>query len=103
MEIIVQGKVTEFFTPDEVTLNIGFYTKGQTYEEVLSEGVKNVQKFIDELLLQNGFTTDDMKTRNFVIREEQKYDEVTRTYLRDGFLYTRNLLIRNEKNVQKHW
>ena len=38
MEIIVQGKGTEFFTPNEVILNIGFHTKGQSYEEVLSEG-----------------------------------------------------------------
>ena len=90
MEIIVQGKGTEFFTPNEVILNIRFNTKGQSYEEVLSEGVKNVQKFVNELLLQNGFTTDDMKTRNFVVREDQKYDEATRTYLLDGFSFNQN-------------
>ena len=28
MEIIVQGKGTEYFTPNEVILNISFNTKG---------------------------------------------------------------------------
>lgn len=101
MEIIVQGKGTEFFTPNEVILNIGFNTKGQSYEEVLSEGVKNVQKFVNELLLQNGFTTEDMKTRNFVVREDQKYDEVTRTYLFDGFSFNQNATLKFDYNKER--
>ena len=101
MEIIVQGKGTEFFTPNEVILNIGFNTKEQSYEEVLSEGVKNVQKFVNELLLQNGFTTEDMKTRNFVVREDQKYDEVTRTYLFDGFSFNQNATLKFDYNKER--
>lgn len=101
MEIIVQGKGTEIFTPNEVILNIGFNTKGQSYEEVLSEGVKNVQKFVNELLLQNGFTTEDMKTRNFVVREDQKYDEVTRTYLFDGFSFNQNATLKFDYNKER--
>ena len=101
MEIIVQGKGTEFFTPNEVILNIGFNTKGQSYEEVLSEGVKSVQKFVNELLLQNGFTTEDMKTRNFVVREDQKYDEVTRTYLFDGFSFNQNATLKFDYNKER--
>ena len=101
MDIILQGKGTEFFTPNEVILNIGFNTKGQSYEEVLSEGVKNVQKFVNELLLQNGFTTEDMKTRNFVVREDQKYDEVTRTYLFDGFSFNQNATLKFDYNKER--
>lgn len=37
MEIVVQGKGVECFTPNEVILNISFNTKGQSYEEALSE------------------------------------------------------------------
>ena len=55
MEIIVQGKGVEYFAPNEVVLNINFNTKGLTYEEVLSEGTRNVQHFVNELLLKNGF------------------------------------------------
>lgn len=101
MEIIVQGKGTEFFTPNEVILNIFFHTKGQTYEEVLSEGVKNVQKFVNELLLQNGFTTDDIKTRNFVVKEDQKYNEATRTYLFDGFSFNQNATLKFDYNKER--
>ena len=76
MEIIVQGKGTEFFTPNEVILNIVFYTKGQSYEEVLYEGVKNVQKFASEILLQNGFAIDEMKTRNYIVKEEKSSSKI---------------------------
>ena len=31
MEIIVEGKGTDFFAPDEVILNIAFIKKGNTY------------------------------------------------------------------------
>ena len=55
MEIIVQGKGIEYFTPNEVILNINFTTKGYTYEEVLREGTKNVQLFVEELLIKNNF------------------------------------------------
>lgn len=55
MEIIVEGKGTQYFTPNEVTLSINFITKGATYEEVLIEGPKNVQLFVDELLTKKQF------------------------------------------------
>lgn len=94
MEIIVQGKGTEYFTPNEVILNINFNTKGQSYEEALSAGINNVQKFVNELLLQNGFTTDDMKTRNFVVKENKKYNETTRTYIFDGFSFNQSATLK---------
>lgn len=101
MEIIVQGKGTEYFTPDEVILDISFKTKGQSYEEALSAGVNNVQKFVNELLLQNGFTTDDMKTRNFVVKEDKKYNEMTRTYIFDGFLFNQKATLKFDYNKER--
>lgn len=87
MEIIVQGKGTELFTPDEVILNISFTIKGQTYEDVLRIGIQNVQHFVENLLLQNGFHKEDMKTRNFVIREETRYDNLTHQNIFEGFSF----------------
>lgn len=72
MEIIVQGNGTEYFTPNEIIISINFYKKGSSYEEVLNSGVMGVQNFIYNILLNNGFNKEDMKTRNFVVREEQK-------------------------------
>lgn len=101
MEIVVQGKGVEYFTPDEVILNISFNTKDQSYEEALSNGVKNVQKFVNELLLQNGFTTNDMKTRNFVVKEDKKYNEMTRTYIFDGFSFNQNATLKFDYNKER--
>lgn len=101
MEIIVQGKGTEYFTPNETVLNIKFNTKGESYEEVLSEGVKNVQKFVNELLLKNNFTIEDMKTRNFVVREDQKYNESTGTYIFDGFSFNQSATIKFDYDKER--
>ena len=77
MEIIVQGKGTEYFTPNEIIISINFYKKGNSYEEVLNSGLMSVQNFVK-----------DMKTRSFVVREEQKYDNMTREYSFDGFSFS---------------
>ena len=94
MEIIVQGKGNEYFAPNEVILNISFNTIGLTYEEVLEKGTKNVQYFVDEILQKNGFQKEDMKTRNFVIREETKYNNVTRNYDHDGYSFSQIAMLR---------
>ncbi len=101
MEIIVEGKGVEYFTPDQVILNIEFHTKGLSYEEALNEGVKNVQFFVTSLLFRNGFNNDDMKTRNFVVREDKKYNESTRTYTFDGFLFSQNATIKFDYDKER--
>lgn len=101
MEIVVQGKGVEYFTPNEVILNISFNIKGQSYEEALTAGVNNVQKFVNELLLQNGFTTNDMKTRSFVVKEDKKYDEMTRTYIFDGFSFNQNATLKFDYDKER--
>ncbi len=93
MEIIVQGKGVEYFTPNKIILNISFHTKGNSYDEVLDLGVKNVQRFVDEIILKNGFNKQDLKTRSFVIREEQKYDNTTREYFFSGFSFNQSALL----------
>ena len=49
---------------------------------------------VNMLLLQNGFTTDDMKTRNFVVKEDKKYNEMTRTYIFDGFSFNQSATLK---------
>lgn len=100
MEIIVQGKGVEYFTPNEVTFNLNFTTKGYTYEEVLREGTKNVQLFVEEILLKNNFKKEDMKTRNFVIREDTKYNKVTGQYDWDGYSFHQMALLKFDYNKE---
>lgn len=101
MEIIVQGKSSDFFKPDEVNLNINFITKGQTYEEVLRKGILNVQYFADEILLKNGFRLEDMKTRNFVIKEETKYDSVKHQRIFEGFSFNQSAALKFDYNKDR--
>lgn len=100
MEIIVQGKGVEYFTPNEVTLSINFTTKGYTYEEVLREGTKNVQLFVEELIIKNNFKKEDMKTRNFVIREDTKYNKMTGQYDPDGYSFNQMASLKFDYNKE---
>ncbi len=94
MEINVQGRGSEYITPDEVIINIEFNAKGKTYDETLIKGMMQVQNFINELLLKNGFNQADMKTRSIIIEEDQKYDEVTRQYIFQGYIFKQNANIK---------
>lgn len=100
MEIIVQGKGVEYFTPNEIILNVNFITKGNTYEDALKNGTKNVQLFVEEILLKNNFNREDMKTRIFVIREETKYNKETGKYDPDGFSFNQTSLLRFDYNKE---
>lgn len=100
MEIIVQGKGVEYFTPNEVIVSIHFTTKGYSYEEVLKEGTKNVMVFVEEILLKNNFRKEDMKTRNFVIREETKYNNRTGKYDPDGYSFNQMASLKFDYNKE---
>ena len=101
MEINVQGSGVKYIKPDEVKMRITFQYKGQTYEEVLSEGVTHVQDFVNNLLLKEGFAKEDLKTRNFVIREEKRYDEVSRQYYPDGFSFNQDATLKFDYDREK--
>lgn len=101
MEIIVQGKGTEFFTPNEIIISINFYKKESTYEDALNSGVNNVHNFVNDILITNGFNKEDMKTRSFVVKEEQKYDNITKEYLPDGFSYSQHASIKFDYDKEK--
>ncbi len=104
MEIRVQGTGKGTFVPDEVNFTIYFKTKGNSYEEVLQEGIYHVERFIEEVLYQNDLKKEDMKTRNFVIKEEQKYNEETRQYEKDGYSFhqTASLVFDYNKEMMAH-
>lgn len=101
MEIIVEGKGTNFFTANQVILNLNFITKGSTYEDVLDSGSKSVEIFVNKILEKNKFTSSDMKTRNFVVREETKYNEITRKYETDGYSYNQNAVLKFDYDNKK--
>ena len=101
MEIIVQGKGEKFVSPEEVVMTISFTTKGYSYEEVLNNGTKNVKLFVDNILIPNGFSKEDMKTRNFVIREETKYNNITNSHEPDGYSYNQYAVLKYDYDIEK--
>lgn len=101
MEIVVEGTGTNYVMPDEVRMFITFNYKGQTYEDVLKQGSTNVEFFINSLLLNNGFKKDDLKTRNFVIHEEKRYDEATHRSYPDGFSFNQVASIKFDYDREK--
>jgi len=101
MDIIVEGKASEFFTPDEVKFNINFWTKEKTYNSALSEGTKSVEKFINEILIGLGLTKRDLKTKSFVISEETKYNDKTKVREPDGYAYRQTSFIKFEYDMKK--
>ena len=100
MEIIVQGKGTKYIKPNEVVLNLTFTNKAKTYDVALSDGIRNVNYFVEEILLKNGFSKDELKTRSFVINEEKKYDEKMREYIDVGYSFNQVATLKFDYNME---
>lgn len=101
MEIIVEGRGIDYISPDQVIINFNFVSYGKNYNEVLEIGCKNVIYFINDVLVKNNFKDDDLKTRNFVIREETKYNEDTRKYDVDGYSFNQNAVLKFDYDKDK--
>ena len=74
MDIVVEGKASEFFKPDMVKLNLNFYTKTEEYESALREGTENVQNFIEEVILKLGFKKEELiyqKSQNMIMKRNK--------------------------------
>lgn len=94
MDIIVEGIGKKFYTPDEVEINLDFYTRADSYEGALEKGTKNVELFINDILEKMNFNKEIMKTRSFRVYEEKQYDYDKRIYIKLGYAYTQQANIK---------
>ena len=101
MEIQVKGTGESYFTPNQIILNLDFNLKGNEYNTVLEDGIKSVSYFINEILLKEGFSKEDLKTRSFLVKEETKYNEVTRKYESDGFSFNQSAKLKFDYDKDK--
>lgn len=101
MEIIVEGLGEKLFTPNKVILSLTFNERSNNYNDVLEKGANLVSNFINTILLKLDFNKEDLKTRNYIIREEKKYDDITREYLPNGFSFKQNATLEfdYDKNI----
>ena len=101
MDIVVEGVGKKYYTPDEVEISLQFYTRENSYEKALEEGTKDVEGFIHEVLESMNFQREDMKTRNFRIYEENRYDYDKKKYVYLGFAYTQQAIIKFDYNKNR--
>lgn len=94
MDIIVEGVGKKFYSPDEVEINLDFYTRADSYESALENGTKNVENFINDVLEKMDFNKEIMKTRSFRVYEEKQYDYDRKKYTRLGYAYTQQANIK---------
>ena len=100
MDIMVKGNAKKMCSPDEVRVNINFYTKAQSYEEALINGSKDVESFIINVLEKLNFKDTDLKTNNFRIYEETRYDYETKKEIKLGFAYSQDAAIKFDYSNQ---
>lgn len=94
MDIIVEGVGKKFYIPDEVEINLDFYTRADSYEGALENGTKNVEIFITDVLEKMNFNKEIMKTRSFRVYEEKQYDYDKKIYIKLGYAYTQQANIK---------
>lgn len=80
MEIMVHGIAESSYIPNEVLLRLRFCVEGQSYEEVFKKGTNRVLEFVNSVLLPQGFSKENMKTEQFLIQKENRYNEKTNMY-----------------------
>ena len=90
MEIHVEGEALEYVSPDQVILNIEFKKKGESYNAVLTEGIESVKTFIEQILIPNSIDKEELKTRSFTI----KYNNKLKKYEKVGFLFNQEAVLR---------
>lgn len=99
MDIIVEGVGKKYYKPDEVKINLEFYTKANTYESALEEGTRDVQIFMNDVLGTMNFEKKDLKTRSFRVYEEKKYDYENKIEVKLGFAYTQNATLKFDYDI----
>ena len=94
MDIIVEGVGKKFYSPDEVEINLDFYTRADSYENALENGTKNVENFINDVLKKMDVNKETMKTRSFRVYEEKQYNYDIKKYIKSGYAYTQQANIK---------
>lgn len=101
MDIMVEGKASKLFKPDMVRFDINFFTKMDTYEKALNEGVNDVEIFINNIIINMGIDKNELKTRSFCVTEVTKYDYERKQSIKDGFSYSQSAILRMDYDIKK--
>lgn len=98
MEIIVDGVAKKIVIPNEVIVNIYFKATDNDRETVINKGQNLVANFVEDVLVKLNYDKNELKTRNFSINEEKKYNEQTKKYEIDGYVFSQNAIFKMDYN-----
>ena len=90
MDIMVQGEGKKFYKPNQVDISINFFANDETYEKSLKKGTETVEEFINLVLKELKINREELKTRNFRIYQNIRYDYQTKTQVDNGFDYNQS-------------
>lgn len=99
MDIMVEGTGIRYYRPDQAEISLNFYTKTGSYESALEEGTRDVQVFIEKVLEQMQFSKEDLKTRNFRVYEEKRFDYEKKIEIKYGFAYTQGATLKFDYDI----
>ena len=100
MNIIVQGEGKKFYKPNEVEISINFFANDKDYEKVFEKGTKSVEDFIQNVLIVLNICKDKLKTRNFRILQNIKYDYKNNQEIENGFDYNQSATLKLDYNME---
>lgn len=100
MDIMVQGEGKKFYKPNEVEISINFFANDMNYEKALEKGTKSVEDFIQNVLMVLNINKEELKTRNFRIFQNIKYDYKINQESDNGFDYNQSATLKLDYNME---
>lgn len=101
MDIMVKGDGKKFYKPDQVVLSINFFVNEKSYEKALEKGTKSVEVFVEEVLGKLSVDRENLKTRNFRISQNIRFDYQTKKQIDCGFDYSQSATLKIDYDMKK--
>lgn len=89
MEIYISAEGKKKVMPDMTKITFKVNSKNASYEKVINDGIKNRSELISSLV-KLGFSEKDIKTNNYFITEEKRYNEKNKNYEVVNYLFNEN-------------
>ena len=100
MEIYVNGKGVKLYKPNQISINFTFEQKENDYDVALDKGTQKVYEYF-KLLESLGYEKEQVKTWSFRVTESKIYNESTRKYEKDGFVFKQEASLKFDYDMKK--
>ncbi len=90
MDIVVSETSKISVKPNKVVIEFDFVKEDKSYDKVLELGVNSVNNFISTIMEHLKLNKELLKTRNFRIYQNKKYDYEKKEQIDLGFVYSQH-------------